>query len=59
MGTGDYILYSPNMDGPTSLVAHYSLGQETMDFESAYKELFEADTTLADVAISIQSVNLI
>ena len=53
MGTGDYILYSPNIDGPTSLVAHYSLGQETMTFESAYKELYEADTTLADVAISL------
>lgn len=50
-GTGIYRLYSPNMDGPASLVAHTSSG--AMDARTAYQELLDEEPFLAKASLSL------
>jgi len=50
-GVGDYRLYSPSMDGPESLVAHYSGGQT--DTEAAFKQIQSESPELAQLSLSL------
>lgn len=50
-GSGEYILYSPAMHGPESLIAGY-VG-DAVDRRTAYNQLLEYDPTLAPVSLSL------
>lgn len=50
-GVGEYVLYSPTMDGPQALMTNY-MGDRA-DYLSAFKELRQINPQLANVSMSL------
>jgi GWxTD domain-containing protein len=50
-GIGDYLLYSPVEDGPMALLTSYY--GDPVDYEEAYKQLYEFQPELAAVSMSL------
>ena len=50
-GVGDYVLYSPTIDGPQALLTSY-LGDQA-DYRQAYRKLNEISPSLARVSLSL------
>lgn len=51
-GSGEYKLYNPVSDGPSSLLVH-SLNMDPFDYETLYAKFLEIAPTLAPVTLSI------
>jgi GWxTD domain-containing protein len=49
-GTGEFELYSPLQDGPSSLLIHYK--GDVANYSDAYNSLLNVDPTIADASLS-------